>query len=404
MVVEGKVCMKVHDMDNQVLATSYSVRDRRGFTLIELLTAMVIFSTVIVGLYKVYDVQFKQQVKEYRLAESEMELGIAKNLIERDLIMAGYGIMDDYSCYSATPVSAVTTSDGGSNPDTLTLKGTALGIKSRATQEWSTVASMSTGTSGFPTFSASDDPRENINPGDRMIITNPSGGTESRTKTLLCDSGKWLYSYSTTTSAPTTADTGIPYPNLQTGYVVYALNLSGETDGDATVPYYTVKYYLGGTSPSNCAPGTQSLLRAESRTTTAPSGGDPVMSCVRDFEVALGLTDSTASPDPSLAASIPINKWDNGATASTYSPSELNQRLKQIRVYILVQEGSKDSSFTYVNPDPNASAPDTIRVGELNLVGGTTGRDVQLTAAQRNYRWRVLTIVVTPRNIRAQSS
>jgi hypothetical protein len=183
--------------------------------------------------------------------------------------------------------------------------------------------------------------------------------------------------------------------------------LSGETDGDATVPYYTVKYYLGGTSPSNCAPGTQSLLRAESRTTTAPSGGDPVMSCVRDFEVAFGITDndvSTGSPDPSLAANVPINKWDNGVTASSYSPSELNQRLKQIRVYILVQEGSKDLSYTYVNPDPNASAPDTIRVGELSLVGGTTGRDVQLTAAQRNYRWRVLTIVVTPRNIRAQSS
>jgi hypothetical protein len=60
-------------------------------------------------------------------------------------------------------------------------------------------------------------------------------------------------------------------------------------------------------------------------------------------------------------------------------------------------------NYTYVNPDPNASAPDTIRVGELDLVGGTTGRDVQLTAAQRNYRWRVLTIVVTPRNIRAQA-
>jgi hypothetical protein len=40
-------------------------------------------------------------------------------------------------------------------------------------------------------------------------------------------------------------------------------------------------------------------------------------------------------------------------------------------------------------------------VGELDLVGGATGRDVQLTSAQRNYRWRVVTIVVTPRNIRA---
>jgi hypothetical protein len=126
------------------------------------------------------------------------------------------------------------------------------------------------------------------------------------------------------------------------------------------------------------------------------------MSCVLDFQVAFGITDSTASPDPTLAVNFPINKWDSGAVSAAYSPLELKQRLKQIRVYILIQEGNKDMTYTYMNPDPNAAAPDKIRVGELSLVGGATGRNFgPLNSAQRNYRWRVLTIVVTPRNIRA---
>lgn len=400
MMVRKNGRMTINVLDKQTSLACYVARGRRGFTLIELIIAMAIFATVIVGLYKVYDVQFKQQTKEYRLAESEMELGIAKNLIERDLIMAGFGIMDDYATYSTptTPKTAVSASEGGTNPDTLTLRGTALGIKSRATMEWATVGD----TSPMLSLSTNDDPRENIQAGDRVIITNPSGSTESNLKTLLTQTD-WLFTYTSSTTAPIGYSTHAPFTNLQKGDIIYALNVSGDLDGDATVPYYTVTYSLGGTSPSYCAPGTnmKSLLRAESRTSTTPTGGDPVMSCVRDFEVAFGITDNTVSPDPADAKNYNINKWDNGGViVNGYSQIELRQRLKQIRVYILVQDGNQDLNYTYVNPDPNASAPDTIRVGELSLVGGTTGRDVTLSAAQRNYRWRLLTIVVTPRNIR----
>ncbi len=392
----------VHAFDKHLSAMRRPLGERRGFTLIELIIAMGIFATVIVGLYSVFDKQLRYQVKEYRLAESEMELGIAKSLIERDLIMAGYGIMDDYStCPTPSPVSAVTATDGGSgNPDILTLRGTALGIGSRATQEWAAVA---TGTTGTAAFSVSVDDRENLKTGDRIIITNPSGGTYGKTKTLRTQGSYWLYSYVSPTSKPVSVPSGTTFPSIEPGIVLYAMNVSGETE--ASVPYYTVRYYLGSTAsstnPSYCAPQTGSLLRAESRTSTNPTGGDPVISCVLDFQVALGLTDSAASFDPYLAKNYPINRWDNGTTAASYTPNDLNQRLKQIRVYILVQEGNKDSTYTYVNPDPNATAPDKIRVGELNLVGGATGRDFQLTSAQRQYRWRVLTIIVTPRNIRA---
>lgn len=376
------------------LADTGCIGNHRGFTLVELVIAMTIFATVIVGLYKVYDVQFKQQVKEYRVAESSMELGIAKNLIERDLIMAGYGIMDDYGTTGFTARAASAT-EGGSNPDTMTLQGTALGISSRAAQEWADVTS----TAPTLSFSSSTDARENLNSLDRIIITNPSG---TNGKTILTQAGQWYFQYNGQGSMPTVKSSpSTSFTSLQPGFVLYGLRTS--TEPDATKPFYTVVYSLGsGTNPSNCAPGTNSLLRVESPTSTTPTGGDPVMSCVLDFQVSFGLTDNTASLDPSKALNYPINKWDNGGVAAAaYTPKELNQRLKQIRVYILVQEGNYDPNYTYVNPDPNASAPDKIRVGELGLVGGATGRDFpSLTTAQRHYRWRVLTLVVTPRNIR----
>ena len=173
--------------------------------------------------------------------------------------------------------------------------------------------------------------------------------------------------------------------------VVYGINHSGTTE--ATQPYYAVRYYLGGTRPTLCAPDTQNLLRAESRTDAAPADGEPMLNCVLDFQVALGLdTDEDGT----------IDSWDNGGvTAQGYASKDLNKRLKQVRAYALVQAGNRDQGYTYSNPDPAyASTPDKIRVGDLYLKNGATGRDVQLTPEQRKYRWKVVTFAVTPRNTR----
>ena len=78
-----------------------------------------------------------------------------------------------------------------------------------------------------------------------------------------------------------------------------------------------------------------------------------------------------------------------------YDIKTLRKRIKQVRVYILVQNGNFDPDFTYSNPDDEA-APDTVYVGDPWL---ETGRHVQLTPEQRKYRWRVVSISVTPRNL-----
>jgi hypothetical protein len=156
-------------------------------------------------------------------------------------------------------------------------------------------------------------------------------------------------------------------------------------------PYYIVQYRLGGASadmPAICSKGTRSLQRVEM---SDGESIEPLLACVRDFQVSFGLdTDDDGT----------IDTWDPISTgnfqADTYDLKTLKRRLKQVRVYILVQAGNRDPDYMYSNPD-NPAKPNTIRVGD-SMLG--TGRDITLTADQRRYRWRVMTISVTPRNIK----
>lgn len=355
----------------------------------EMLISLSIFSVLISVVFTSFDTQVKHTTREYKLAESDMEVGIAKSIIERDIGMAGYGLAEDYgtsigdvTCPSGLRSSSFTgnfcipaiAGATNANPDTLTLMGTALGLETRAAQGWTYIASVD------PTFRVWGDTREDVKGdatgNDVAILMEPS------TKRLLAQATEWLFKYDGSNATPanrlTSRPTGITFLNPAVGTLVYGFYSLG--DEVAAQPYYAVRYGLGGASPSNCAGGTQSLLRNESRTTIPTNNGDPLLSCVLDFQVAFGLD---SNEDGS------IDLWDNGGvTAAGYDSQSLRRRFKQIRVYILMQSG---------NYDPNYSAPANIDVGET-LLG--TGRSVPLTATQRKFRWRVVSLNVTPRNIR----
>ena len=343
------------------------MKNEKGLTLVELLVTLAIFSIVMAGVYAVYTTQIRHSTREYMLAESEMELGIAKTVIERDIMMAGYGIADDYSTLSIDPVPIYATD--ATSPvtyDSLSLRGTAIGILSKSTQGWSYIVNK-----GSPVmFQSWTDDRENIVSGDQVIYMEPN------TREILTEGITAIFSYP---EIPLTADKGT---------LVYGIHSES-----AALPYYTVEYLLGGTPLSLCAPGTRSLLRAESRNNDPPlpANREPLLNCVRDFQVSFGLdTDENGT----------IDAWDpispGSFQVSGYDMKSLKKRLKQVRVYILVQEGSRDPDYTYSNPE-NPGNPATIRVGD-SMLG--TGRDITLTAEQRRYRWRVVTLSITPRNLR----
>lgn len=353
----------------------------KGFSMVELTIALATFSIIVGAIYYAYVSQVKDTAREYRLAESEMEFDIIKSIIGRDIFMAGYGLADDYSAVTGftTPRPAAAT-NGSSAPDTLTLMGTALGTKSRASQGWSYITSI---TGGVPSFATWNDSRESlqtnatVTKNDAVIIMEP------HTRKLLAQGGAWLFRYNGTNAditTPVTASPGTSYGAPTVGTLAYGLQRADEPL--ATQPYYAVVYSLdaGSSNPKTCESGTRSLLRAESSTSAAPTGGDRVMACVLDFQVAFGLDSDDNGT---------VNQWDNGGgTAAGYTVDTLKKRLKQIRVDLLVQEGNRDPLYTYPS--------ETIRVGE----GTSIGRDVILSSEQRKYRWRLVTINVTPGNVR----
>lgn len=339
------------------------MKNEKGITLVELMITLAIFSIVIAGVYAAYVTQIKHGIREYRIAESDMELDIAKSVIERDMAMAGYGFADDYAGAVATTIMPVSATDG--TPDTLTLRGTATGRGSRASQAWSYMVS----TTQFKTWT---DGRENLRGGDRVVYIEPTQKKIQKSGT------DWEFTVHNTLPTTTTLPTDDP-----TGHLIYGVSTVA-----LTTPLNSVRYNLGGTSPSMCATGTHSLLRAESNTAFSPASGDPLLACVLDFQVAFGLDTNEDKT---------IDCWDNGgATAAGYDLSTLKTRVKQIRAYALLQIGNRDPDYTF----PASSK----RVGDENLTAcgaaGGVGRNSTLDAEQRKYRWRVITFNITPRNLR----
>ena len=170
------------------------MKSTKGMTLIELMVVLVIFSIVMMGLYSSSSVLLRQGVKEYRIAESEMELGISSNVLARDMSMAGFGLAEDYSAATGFTIPrSVSASNGASGvPDTLTLMGTAIGLESRAAQGWSYMSAYDIG-AGLPTFTSWNDAREDVraDPGknDVVIMMDPS------TKRLRVQGTDWLFRF-----------------------------------------------------------------------------------------------------------------------------------------------------------------------------------------------------------------
>ncbi len=357
----------------------------RGFTIVELIVVMGILSVVMAAIYTAYSVQLRQGMVEYRLSASEMELQIARSVMEHDIAMAGYGL-DKQDPPSTTPPVTVapvsnTPAAGG---DTLTMNGTALGRASRATQAW-TFTLTGTNLNQLSGYYSNTDPLQTLKSSpssDRIIFINPITQALLEASTTNGDTGTtWLFKYLPSTGSSPNVPDAIP---ALVSVLAYGLT----TSATLSAPYNAVTYSLGGTPPSTCAPGTFNLQRSEN------GSAQPLLDCVLDFKVAFGIFTG------SLTQGIPqvISCWDDGTNLATYSITDQRKRLKQVRLFALVQEGQKDSTYSYVNP---GTGTQTVRVGDLLLTkcgGGGFGEDVVIQSNQSNYRWRVLNVAVTPRN------
>jgi hypothetical protein len=151
------------------------------------------------------------------------------------------------------------------------------------------------------------------------------------------------------------------------------------------MPFNRADYYIQrpASIPQACAPNTGILYKATINQGDGARNPEPLIDCVADMQVIYRLDNDNNGTIDSTVNDI------SGLTAQ-----QIRDRVKEVRVYILSHEGELDRSFRYRNS--------TITVGEIFggiLFGRTFNLSATIGSGWENYRWKVSTLVVKPRNL-----
>ncbi len=125
-----------------------------------------------------------------------------------------------------------------------------------------------------------------------------------------------------------------------------------------------IEYYLStsSTAPARCATGTLTLMRKVGRRAV------PVFYCIADFKVRFRWNGALVDP----------------STLSNISYEQEKNNLQQVNVYLLVQEGKRDSNLVFIK--------NKISVDGVDL-------DLSDVPDYQHYRWKVIKISVKPMNL-----
>jgi hypothetical protein len=159
-------------------------------------------------------------------------------------------------------------------------------------------------------------------------------------------------------------------------YLVYGVD--GKTD--LRMPFNRVDYFLykDTTFPAKCNSGTYTLYRGLIKQADGTRDAQPLLDCVADFQVAFGLDVNNTG----------VITWTDSALPN-FAP-DIDYQLKEVRIFILLQEGQFDRDYTYPST--------TVLIGDSDI----TLKNFNLTTLSANYvnyRWRVYKLVAKPLNI-----
>lgn len=163
----------------------------------------------------------------------------------------------------------------------------------------------------------------------------------------------------------------------------------GLTTSTPRMPFNRVDYYLKRPAAfsSKCHQSAYTFYRGVIANNTTANGGkrtdQPIMDCVLDFQVALGLNTGAGALTwvAASGAAGSVTDLTTAATVRTY--------LREVKVFVLLQDGQFDKDFTY--------ASSNVVIGDSNI----TLRNYDLTALTnyQNYKWKVVTIDAKTVNI-----
>jgi len=370
------------------------IRRQAGFSLVELMITMVVFVFFIVSASQVFTgllTQFKQQSK---LAETNIEGMVGLEILRQDIEHAGYGLpwygLVAYSESNANPysfndspsapraiLSKNNATDTFNGSDYLVIKSVNVGGNDTCNR-WTTLSSAS------PYVITWTPSGENLVNSDRVIVLRP-GSSDADGRTLVTSSTTFSTTYNNVTSSPWS-----PSDASETR-IVYGV----DPNSDLIMPFNRADYYISAANvPGRCASNTGVLMKGVVNNSTGSDGGDittflPLLDCVADMQVIYAL-DNNEDGDFVDGAGSPADAYSDDITTAPLTAQQIRTRVKQVRVYILAQEGQRDINYTYpTNP---------VTVGEFGL-----GRSFNFVTAGitnwQNYRWKIYTIVVKPTNL-----
>lgn len=400
------------------------IKRQDGFTLVELMITMIIFLLAITAASQMFVgllTQFKQQSK---IAEANIEGIVGLELLRFDIEQAGYGLpwnMNGLTYVEAvndgnTPWDDTTINDTGNPPraivigaaagmngsDVLAVKATNVATNTAA-QKWTYYSN----TGAVHVMKTWGSAQEDLLNTDHVTVLWPYSAGQQRV--LVNAGGNYTRPAASTTpqnsSALTLADVIAddnfkPLVNSFDSTLIYGIAPASAANNFISMPFNRADYYIRrpGTMPARCAPNTGVLYKGTLNHADGLHTELPLLDCVYDMQVVVY---SDTSVPPAVAAPVRMLGGAGMPAAGANSAATIRDQVREVRVYIVAQEGQRDTSYTYTNPAPIAGClgTDMICINDIDYTG-TPALVKAVQVPDVNYRWKVYTLVTTPYNLK----
>ncbi len=399
------------------------IRKQDGFTMVELMITMVIFVLVIVAASNIFTTMLTQFKQQSRIAESNIEGNVNLEYFRSEIQKAGFGLPwvlnginyneaqndgttpwvdtllnDDNGGANSNPPRAVVFEDniGFNGSDVIAIKATNIAMN-EASQNFTSQSNYDEIIDLPVNWAGSGD---DLQAGDNIIVIKMIDGKDY---VVLQNDGATCY----TAFPPAGGFLPVIYSNNT--YLIYGISPNGTAP---RMPFNRADFYVrkpttANSLPQRCAAGnptnnpnngTGILYKGVVNHTDGNLTEYQLLDCVADMQMYFGLDTNEDGELDTTSNSL-----------AGMDASAIRKRLKEIRVFILAQEGQKDPDYVFNNftgspaaPYNNAcpgACPTCIHVGDATCLGGDFDLAANITDYQR-YRWKVYTMIIQPYNLR----
>jgi prepilin-type N-terminal cleavage/methylation domain-containing protein len=419
------------------------IRNRKGFSLVELMVTLVVFVFVIAAASQIFSgllTQFKQQSK---IGETDIEGAVGLDMLRYDLAQAGYGLPwnvsaaacgasctpCNWNCMSnyieaasdaTSPVadpatfndagvrapraivsgcSSFNNACGASNGQSYLVIKSAIAATNYAAGKWTNLKSGDVKTVWSPNTQNVNVASDGTTNNSVKVIVLAFGQSAADREALVADGSDWYTTYSNTaTFAPTD-----PYETR----VIYAI----DPNTALRMPFNRADYFISRPAdiPARCEPHTGVLYK----TTVNQADGKllklPLLDCVAYMHVDYMLDTNVDGTVDKISDDIMTDiQPDAGDCPDGNAACLIRNELKEVRVYIIAQEGQRDATYDFSNGGTRKDFSVTEALGALSrtlhvpgVVAGVADLSTLIGDPEyKYYRWKLYTLVVQPNNLR----